>query len=220
MTSTRKEWPWRRRHLWPSGKVGRSWAASKWKVLLRRTFIWRDSRRFWAGSLVVHPPMPISPEVAVCAGVVVEIFATSPAINETPATKSMDVKEELIVVTVVGVGDHDWAGTMRFDALWNTAVDKSIGHAIELGLGEKKEYSQGDVEDNEQERNSQKRQCEALARSGIHERDRRWNNAVAQDVSKRQHKCDDHQRHQDKVIDDAEVIDEGINTKIEVSARE
>src|SRR4051812_39377535 len=39
MTSKRNECPCSRRHLWPGGKVGRSWAASKRKVLVRRTCI-------------------------------------------------------------------------------------------------------------------------------------------------------------------------------------
>src|SRR5256885_17209984 len=39
MTSKRKECPCRRRHLWPSGKVGSAWAASKRKDLERRTNI-------------------------------------------------------------------------------------------------------------------------------------------------------------------------------------
>src|SRR3982751_1947038 len=38
-TSNRNECPCSRRHLWSGGKVGRSWAASKWKLLLNRTRI-------------------------------------------------------------------------------------------------------------------------------------------------------------------------------------
>src|SRR4051794_26126240 len=36
---TLKLWPCMRRHLWPSGALGRVWAASNWKSFVRRARI-------------------------------------------------------------------------------------------------------------------------------------------------------------------------------------